>query len=406
MRPSPDAALPADRAPEPAAESARTCRLVLVGGGHAHVEVLRAFGRRPLPGLEITLLCADARTPYSGMLPGYVAGHYGFDEIHLDLARLAAFAGARLVVDAASGLDPARRLVFRRDGPPLPYDLVSLNVGATPRLPAGAAGHGVAVKPVGGFAARWQALLDALTTGPSAPRRIAVVGAGAGGVELLLAMQWRLARELSARGRDPGEIDFALYSASPTILPTHGAAVRRRFDALLAARRVRVRCGAPVVAAGPGWIASATGERWAADAVFWVTAAGGPAWLADSGLALDDSGCVRVGPGLQSVSDRRVFAAGDVAGFDDRRLEKAGVFAVRMGPPLAANLRRAALGEAPLAWTPQRGHLALIGTGDRHAIASRGRFCVGGRWVWRWKEWIDRRFVRHYAALPGPPGSR
>jgi selenide,water dikinase len=212
--------------------------IVLIGGGHSHVGVLHMFAMRPLPGVRLTLICTDTDTPYSGMLPGYIAGHYGFDEVHIDLRRLAEFAGARYYRDEVIGIDRAARKVLCRDRPPLSYDALSINIGSTPQLAqrAGAAEHAVPVKPIRRFNERWLALLDRVRAHAGATT-IAVVGAGAGGVELTLAMQYRLRGELAALGRDPDELRFHLFSAEARILPTHNAAVRRAFESR--ARRAR-----------------------------------------------------------------------------------------------------------------------------------------------------------------------
>jgi selenide,water dikinase len=378
--------------------------IVLVGGGHSHVGVLRRFAMRPEPGVRLTLICTDPHTPYSGMLPGYIAGHYTYDEVHIDLSRLAQWAGARFIHAEVTGLDRVRRQVLLRDRPPLAYDLVSINTGATPqthRVP-GAAQSVVSVKPINQFNQRWLALLERVRTHPGRTT-LAVVGAGAGGVELTLAMQWRLRAELRALGRDADELEFHLFSADALILPTHHARVRRHFDDVLAARGVQVHRGAPVAEVAPGRLRAKNGEWLEADEIVWVTRAGGAPWLQGTGLALDGDGFLCVGATLQSTSDERVFAAGDVASLQGRPLEKAGVFAVRMGRPLADNLRAAARGEALRAWKPQRRWLALISTGDRHAVASRGALGFAGDWVWRWKDWIDRRFMRRFSEFPAMP---
>ncbi|MCX7960677.1 MAG: selenide, water dikinase SelD [Burkholderiales bacterium] len=374
--------------------------LVLVGGGHAHVVALRRFGMRPMPGVRITVVCRDVETPYSGMLPGYIAGHYAYDEIHIDVARLAAFAGARFYRDEAIGIDRARKTVICRSRPPVAYDLLSIDIGSTPQTDGveGAQAHAVPVKPIDTFNARWLALL-ARVRSRSGALRIAVVGGGAAGVELALAIQHRLANELRALGRDPAALALHLVEAGPEILPTHAGAVRRALLREPCARAIAVHVGAEVRRIEPGRLYTAAGETIAADEVVWATRARGAPWLAQTGLALDDDGFIRVDATLRSVTDPHVFAAGDVASIEGHRLEKAGVYAVRMGPPLAENLRRALEGRPLVRYRPQRRFLSLIGTGARTAVASRGPFRASGAWVWRWKERIDRRFMAQFSGL-------
>lgn len=377
--------------------------IVLIGGGHSHVGVLHMFAMQPLRGVRLTVICTDTDTPYSGMLPGYIAGHYRFDEVHIDLRRLAAFAGARYYQDEVIGIDRTMRKVLCRHRPPVPYDALSINIGSTPQLAqvAGAEAHAVPVKPIRRFNARWLALLERVCRQPG-PATIAVVGAGAGGVELTLAMQYRLRHELQALGRDPDALRFHLFSADQHILSTHNARVRKAFDQVLAARDVVVHRGAKVTQVSPGCLQTDSGEELAADEIVWVTQAGGAAWLRDTGLALDAHGFVRVRDTLQTETDPHIFAAGDCAAMTDHPLEKAGVFAVRMAKPLAANLRRSLLGQALIHYRPQQRWLALISTGDRHAVASRGSFYARGDLLWRWKDWIDRRFMRKFTELSMP----
>ena len=387
--------------------------IVLIGGGHSHVGVIRMFGMRPVPGVRLTVICRDTDTPYSGMLPGYIAGHYNFDDVHIDLRRLAQFAGARFIRAQVTGLDRAGRKVLLAGRPPLAYDLASINIGSTPQLAGvpGAAENVVPVKPIFEFNQRWLALLERVR-GHAGVNRIAVVGGGAGGVELLLAMQYRLGNELRALGRNPDELEFHLFTSGGTILPTHNAWVRGAFERVLARRQVRVHGDGEIRAVAQGSLTTARGEVFAADEVMWVTRAGGAPWLADTGLELDDNGFLKVGDTLQTVNDPLVFAAGDIAAMVNHPLEKAGVFAVRMGPPLAENLRRAVAGQPLLDYRPQRRWLALISTGDRNAVASRGWLGFQGAWVWRWKDWIDRRFMEKFREFPemqsaatAPPGA-
>ena len=374
--------------------------LILVGGGHSHVIVLRRLGMRPIPGVRITVIARDLHAPYSGMLPGLIAGLYGFDDVHIDLGPLARFAGARLFHAEAVGLDLDRRTVLCRDRPPVPYDVLSIDVGIAPRLDvAGAVEHAVPVKPIGGLVARWERLERRVRESPRR-LRVATVGAGAAGVELTLAMQ----HALSTRARDESGgfhvPEFHLFGAAPTLLPTHNRGARRRFARVLAARDVHLHLGTRISRVDPGRLETTRGESLEVDEVVWATAAAPPPWPAASGLAVDGAEFIAVDATLQSTSHPGVFAAGDVAAVLDHPREKAGVFAVRQGAPLAANLRRALVGKRLRPFSPQRRFLSLVSTGDRYAVASRGRMSAEGAWVWRWKDWIDRRFMRRFTELP------
>ena len=367
----------ADRDPAAARE------VVLVGGGHAHVLALTELARRPDPRLDVTLVTDRLSTPYSGMLPGHVAGAYTRDEMHIDLARLAAATGARLVHAAATGIDRAARRVRVEGGTDVAFDILSLDVGITPDISSieGAERHGVAVKPIGGFLAR----LDAALEGP-APARVALVGGGAAGVELACALRARLGPACA----------ITLLSSSPPV-PGLNAGVRRRVRAALARLAIAVDEQARVTAVDPDGVTLADGRRVAADLVIVSTAARAPAFLADSGLPTDPDGCLRIGPTLLVEGEDAIFAVGDCATRVDDPREKAGVFAVRQGPVLADNIRRRAGGLALREHRAQRAFLTLLSTGDGRAIAGKGDwFAAEGAWVWWWKDWIDRRFMARF----------
>ncbi|WP_291295728.1 selenide, water dikinase SelD [Elioraea sp.] len=375
--------------------------VVLVGAGHAHVAVLRNFGMTPLPGVRLTLITREVDTPYSGMLPGHIAGHYAADEIHIDTGPLARFAGARLYQDEVVGLDVAGRRVICRDRPPVPYDIVSLDIGSRPNTAdiPGAAEHALPVKPIDGFLPRFAALRARVLAGTS--RHVLLVGAGAGGVELLLATEHRLRREVA----DPAALRFTLVAGSGGVLPGFPAALRARFRAVLAARGIAVEAGARVAAVEAGAITLSDGRRIAADEILWTTQAAPAAWLAETGLALDERGFLRVDAMLRATGREDVFAAGDTIAFDPAPIPRSGVYAVRAGPVLADNIRATLTGGALRPYRPQRDALYLISTGDPHAVGTRNGLVLGGRWVWRWKDWIDRRFMRRFRDLPAMPGA-
>ena len=377
--------------------------IVLLGGGHAHVHVLAAFAMRPLPGVRLTLITRDLLTPYSGMLPGLIAGLYTADQVHIDLVRLCAATATRLIHAGAVGLDRANKRVLLNGRPPMAYDFVSIDVGIAPALAPikGAAEHAIAVKPIGSFLQKFNDLL-ARCRRPDGPRRIAVIGGGAGGVELLLSVRTRLLAEAS-------NLSFVLVTDGE-ILASHNPRARAAFRRVLAARGIVLHEHTRARAVTANAIELDNGETIAVDAVLVTTDAAAPPWFRGTGLDLDANGFLAVTPTLQSANDPDIFAAGDCAALASPR-EKAGVYAVRAGPPLAENLRRRALGQSPRAWRPQRRHLALISTGERYAVASRGPFKAEGAWLWKLKDWIDRRWMAMYqdidamAARMPPPAA-
>jgi selenide,water dikinase len=356
-----------------------TTDLVLLGAGHAHVEVLRRFAMRPEPGVRLTLIGREPETPYTGMLPGLIRGEYTFDEAHIDLAPLAAGAGARLILAEATNIDLAARRIAVTGRPAVPFDLLSIDIGGEPMAPPGA---GLAVKPIGRFLARLSALEAELHQGA----RIAVVGGGVGGTELALA----LARRYGERAR----IVLVCETAEPlATAPSYARSVAR--TALVNAG-IELTCGVKAGAWMDGKLALSDGSFLEAAAALWATGVVGPGFLAASGLACDAAGCVQVDATLRSVSHGFVFAAGDCAAIEANTRPKAGVWAVRAGRPLADNLRRATRGRALRPWRPQSQALAILGLGDGRALAWRNGVAAAGRPVWRWKDWIDRRWMRMY----------
>jgi selenide,water dikinase len=375
--------------------------VVLVGAGHAHVTVLRKFGMRPIPGVRFTLITREVHTPYSGMLPGFIAGNYSFDEAHIDTGPLARFAQARLFQDEVIGIDAANRIVICKDRPPVAYDLLSLNLGSTPNTSSvpGASEHAIPVKPIDGFIGQFEALIARALT-RRGRLRIALVGAGAGGVELLLSVERRLRREIASAGFDTEGLTFVLISESPSILPSFSERFRRRFESIFAARGISIVTDARVKRVEKGKLFLDDGGSVDADEILWTTQAAPAGWLQTSGLPLDERGFLKVESSLQVEDRNEIFAAGDTISFPDRNLPKSGVYAVRAGPVLAANVRNALTGRKLRPFRPQRHALYLVSDGERCAVGTRNGVVVQGSWVWRWKDRIDRRFMDRFNRLP------
>jgi selenide, water dikinase len=356
--------------------------LVLVGGGHAHVEVLRRFAAAPLPGVRLHVVLDRPHAVYSGMVPGFVAGDYRADELSIDVARLASHAGANVVLAAATGVDASARRIELAGRAPLAYDVASLDVGATLRgrgLP-GVREHALATRPIADLIERLDARLSA------APLRIALVGGGAAGAELAFCLDARLRRA-------GGAASLALFESADSLGLSR--ALERGVRSEAQRRGIAIRTGARTTGVEAGAL-SLGDERVAADLVVWATGAAPWPWLAASPLPRDAQGFVRVRPTLQVAGQDALFAAGDCAAREGAALPKAGVHAVRQGPLLAHNLR-ACLAGAPLrALRPQRDFLVLLNLGDRRALGGKWGFAARGRWVWRLKHAIDRRFMSRY----------
>ena len=368
--------------------------LVLVGGGHSHVLALRMLAMKPIAGLRITLISPDSHSPYSGMLPGLIAGHYNFAQTHIDLARLCQWAGVRFIAAEVHALDPTAKCLSLAGRPAIEYDVVSIDVGSQPELDTvpGARKYVTPVKPVAELWQRWQALHERVVSS-SAVRasRIAVVGGGAGSVELALAMAHRL------KGT-PTAID--LWCAAPEILQSYNTRARRSVMAALEHQHIGVQLHARVTAVESDCLVLTDGKRAAYDELFWCTGAAAAPWIAASGLAIDDHGFLAVRDTLQALHNDHVFGAGDIATQVNHPRPKAGVYAVRQGPVLAHNLR-AVLLEKPLrAHRPQARFLSLISLGGQLAAADRGPFSATGKWVWHWKNRIDRAFMARFEDLP------
>jgi pyridine nucleotide-disulfide oxidoreductase family protein len=370
-------------------------RLVLLGGGHAHLHVLQDFARQPLAGTELLLITPFARQVYSGMVPGVVAGHYAPDASAIALQPLATAARARWVEASAVGLDAAARCVQLSDGRVAEYDLLSIDTGGVmdrDRLP-GAREQGLFVRPMESFLRLLPAFIEL------AQRRVldvVVLGGGAAGVELALALQHRLGLELPGATRGAERVRMTLLTGGGEVLTAYPAGVQRRAIRVLAARGIAlVKDSCVALQAGTAQLQG--GARLACDAALIATGAEAPSWLGDSGLALDAQGFVQTGATQQSSSHAEVFAVGDVASRIDAPHARSGVYAVRAGPPLALNLRHWLGGGELQAHRPQKRTLNLLACGDKQAIASWGSWSAQGAWAWWWKDRIDRGFVRRFS---------
>ncbi len=379
-------------------------QIVLIGGGHTHALFLRNWARQFNKCGQLTLISPSTHTPYSGMLPGQVAGHFRAEETHIDLTALCRHANAAFVEAHALTIDPNRRQITLSNNRMVSYDILSINVGAAPSLAIpGTLNRVIPVKPISEFFRTWTNLLDKLTSAiPPNKITIAVVGGGASGVELIQAIDHRL-KKLA-----PDKIDYRLSllqrrRGQPENYP---AKFQRAFAERLQARGIEVYDNFSVCRVedtGTASLLRATdGRSLEADHVFWCTHAIGAQWLKNTCLPLDDKGFIQVKDTLQSVNHPQVFACGDCASMMSVNTPKAGVFAVRQAKTLTHNIL-ALLNGTPLAsYTPQKNYLSIVTGGDQWALASRGDLSLpkfGARLIWKWKRHIDKKFMRQFEGL-------
>lgn len=369
--------------------------LVLLGAGHAHVHVLHSLAQNRPADLRITVVAPYPRQLYSAMVPGFVAGHYALDECVIPLEGLLARCGARYIQSRDVAIDAGAKTLKLASGETVAYDWLSLNTGPVmdrERIEAqmpGARKHALFLRPLEAFGQLWPRVADMAR---QQPIHLAVIGAGAAGLELAMAA----AHALHGPSNAPGS-RVTLVTGGPHPAANYASGVQHRVAQALQRLRIEVLPDA-CVGVGAGEILLASGERLVCDAPLLAVGAQAPAWLVGSGLSLDETGFVAVNRFQQSTSHPAVFAAGDVASRVDAPHARSGVYAVRAGPPLLFNLRAAMQNQALKPYFPPKRTLNLIACGARHAIAAWGGVSVEGAWVWRWKDRIDRQLVANYAA--------
>ncbi len=375
--------------------------LVLVGGGHAHALFLRMWGMSPVKGVQVTLINPGPTAPYSGMLPGHIAGHYSRGSLDIDLVKLARFAGARVIFGAADAIDPSRKVITVSGRGEIAYDVASLDVGLHADIGAldGFADFGIGAKPLDRYAQAWAAFVEQVACG-SAEGRVAVIGGGIAGAELALAMAFRL----QGLGKSNG---VSLIEAGPRLAQaTPGA-----HDILVG----------EMARAGVSVHTNAVVEKVLADRVcvkqqsdvaseFTVGAAGGFAhrWLAESDLPKDEQGFIQVDRHFRVPGCDGLFAVGDCASMTETPRPKAGVFAVRAAPVLLHNIKAALTGADMTPYKPQSDYLKLVSLGGKRAMAAKWGRCLSmpTAGLWRWKDRIDQKFMRKFSQLPEMPVGR
>jgi selenide,water dikinase len=362
--------------------------LVLIGGGHTHALFLHKWAMAPLPGVRVTVINPAPTAPYTGMLPGHIAGHYPRAALEIDLVKLGRRSGARVILGKATGIDRVQKLIHLPGRPPLPYDVASVDIGITSDLPMipGYLAHGVSAKPLGQYAQVWAQFMARVAAGHARPE-VVVIGAGVAGVELAMAMAHRMRATPSAT--------VTLLEATANALPGVGGAAQKRLLAHVRQAGISLRLNAQAREVSADHVVLADGDILPAGLILGAAGSRPQDWLRGTGLHLTD-GYITVDATLQSITDPDLFAVGDCAHMRLTPRPKAGVYAVRQAPVLYENLR-AAFGVGTMRqYHPQRDYLKLISLGDRSAIADKWGLPLQGKWLWRIKDSIDEKFMAQF----------
>lgn len=382
--------------------------IVLIGGGHAHALVIKMWGMKPVAGVRLTLISNQAHTPYSGMLPGLVSGHYDFKATHIDLFKLCSWAKVRFICNKVESLNCAEQSISMHERPAINYDILSINTGSTPNIQGveGAPQYAIGVKPIAKFHRKWLQIKQRMQCSKKS-LSIALVGAGAGGFELLMAMYHAANTQNSDLHSPAMNHQFHWIVSGESVLNGYNKKVQQHALAMCTSAGINVHFNFRVINVSHTHIACSTGTAdnkqrkiLLTDEVIWCTAAKAALWPQKAGLALDNKGFIAINDQLQSTSHSNIFAVGDAATQINHPRPKAGVFAVRQGPILYKNLCSAILEKPLVTYRPQNSFLSLLATGNRHAIASKGFFCAQGQWVWHWKNYIDQKFMAMLTVLP------
>lgn len=359
-----------------------------MGGGHSNVEVLRRYGMKPEPGVRITVVAREPHTPYSGMLPGYLAGKYSWDEIHIDLLKLSTFAKARFIPDEVTRVNLSEQTVSFASRPDIRYDVIAINTGGAPGKDFQGNDLVIPVKPIGRFIPAWNQVVSQHSNGRG--YRLTIVGGGPGSVEVAMAI----------RERHGDAFNIHLVTANDILLKEHNKLLERAIARELKKNDISVSCNFNVVDITDRAVIAADGRKLESDCVLWVAGVEAPDWIRESNFAVDEGGFLRVNQNLQSISNPNAFAAGDIVCLDGQERPKSGVYAVRAGPYLAQNTRRALTSRPLRRYKAQRRALAILRLSHVRAVATKGPVCMRSRPVEIWKDWLDRTFMRRYSDLP------
>lgn len=369
--------------------------LILVGAGHSHLQVLEYLAKHPIPNLTTIVISQNTHIAYSGMIPGLIAGHYEWGECHIKLELICHRANAQIVIGEVNHLDVRNHLVSGPDIGEFSFDWLSLNIGSENQFKdiKGAQYQGISAKPIENLINGWHEINKKIDQHNNS-YKIAIVGGGSASVELAFAAHHALQPKNRLTKIHP--VKITLISASKTLLPRYHKIIGDQAKKLLRRRGIKLLLNSPAIDAHHYGVTLKNGDTISANSVIWATQAGSTNWLKETALESNEDGFICVNAYLQSCSNRHVFVAGDIAHLVDNPLPKSGAYAIRAGKTLAENIHSAITDKPLKPFRHKKYFLDLLTTGNKNALASWGNFSASGKWIWYWKDYLDRKFMRRF----------
>lgn len=367
--------------------------LVFVGGGHSHAIALKEWGKKKLAGVKVTLISNVKDAPYSGMLPGLIAGYYSYEATHINLEKLAQFAEIDLMIEEVINIDPEQRQVICQSGAIIKFDVLAIDIGITPQDTQikGAKLYAIPAKPVPYLLEKWQEIINSCQENPSAPITINIIGAGAGGVELSLNMHQRLSRILA-----PEKLTINLIHRGSKILSHQNQRASNLLTHILKQKKINLYLETEIAEVQPQQVISKSGKKFNYNYTFLVTNAQPAVWLKNSQIITDQQGFIITKNTLQTINHPYIFATGDIANIHNFPCPKAGVFAVKQGKPLFKNILNYLSDQPLINYIPQQKYLNIIGTGEKNAVAIWDGIICRSPLLWNLKEWLDFNFMNQF----------
>lgn len=377
--------------------------VVLIGGGHAHCQVVKALNKQNRPSdVEVTLIDCQHTASYSGMVPGCVANLYKQEETQIQLVPLCEWATVTFIHDEVVDIDlETKQIILKSRAEPVSFDVLSMDIGSTSRGMneiLGVAEFSIPTRPISSLVTRIENAEKILISKQPSDVQIIVVGAGAAGIELALCLRARwVPLVVSGQLRS---LAVMILDAGEELLPNESPGFRTALGRNLNKRGIVVKHECTVQEIEPGKVILDVGRELPFTHCIWSAGASSHTLVSSTlkarGLDVTDRGWIKVNQQLQSTSHPFLFAAGDCAEMEGHPVPKAGVYAVRAGPVLVENIIRFCVHRPLTCYGPQKDFLKLVSCGDGTAVGIKFGILFQGAWVLKLKDKIDQKFMNRF----------